>query len=109
MKAIKALVVFMGILLLAGLGLLGYGVATQTGKKSRPAATAAAPSAPSAAAFGAVNVPVPAGARVEQTLVVGERVVLRLTGGGGERFVVLDPAEGTVSGSFVLSPEPPSR
>ena len=53
-------------------------------------------------------VPVPAGARVEQTLVVGERVVLRLAGGGGERILVLDPAAGTVTGSFVLIPEAPA-
>src|SRR5690349_19120744 len=107
MKAIKGLVVFMGVLLLAGLGLLGYGVATQTGKKPRPAPAAVA--ATPGTAFGAVAVPVPAGAKVEQTLVVGERVVLRLSGGGPERFVVLDPADGSVAGSFVLSPEAPSR
>ena len=106
MKAIKGLVVFMGVLLLAGLGLLGYGVTTQVGKKPRPAAAA---TAVPGTAFGAVAVPVPAGAKVEQTLVVGERVVLRLTGAGAERFVVLDPADGTVAGSFVLSPEPPAR
>lgn len=106
MKAIKALVVFMGILLVVGLGLIGYGVATRTGKPE----TAAKPHAvatSAAAEFGVVTIPVPAGARLDQTLVVGEKVVLRVTGGGAERLIVLDPADGRITGSFVLSPENP--
>lgn len=94
----------MGILLLSGLGLLAYGVATKTGQGG------AKPAAPMFRAedFGAVAVPVPAGAKVEQTLVVAERVVLRLSGGGPDRLIVLDPANGSVSGSFVLTPEAPA-
>lgn len=107
-KAIKALVAFMGILLVAGLGLLGYGLMNvKNGSKPRVPAPAASTSAP-AAEFGALAVPVPAGSRVEQTLVVGDRLVLRLAGGGGERLLVLDPAEGRVAGSFVLTPEAPA-
>lgn len=103
-KAIKALVAFMGILLLSGLGLLAYGVATKTGQGG------AKPAAPifRSEDFGTVAVPVPAGAKVEQTLVVAERVVLRLSGGGPDRLIVLDPANGNVSGSFVLAPEAPA-
>lgn len=94
----------MGILLLSGLGLLAYGVATKTGQGgARPASATFR-----AEDFGAVAVPVPAGARVEQTLVVGERVVLRLAGGGPDRLIVLDPADGSVAGSFVLAPEAPA-
>lgn len=108
-KAIKALVAFMAILLVAGLGLLGYGLMNvgAKGGKTRPAAPVVAPAAE---AFGALSVPVPvpAGARVEQTLVVGERLVVRLSGGGGERLLVLDPAAGTVAGSFLLTPEAPA-
>lgn len=106
-KAIKALVAFMGLLLVGGLALLGYGLMNvKNSGKSKPAA-AVASSAP-VAQFGALAVPVPAGARIEQTLVVGERVVLRLGGGGSERLLVLDPAEGKVVGSFVLTPEAPA-
>lgn len=104
-KAIKALVAFMGILLVAGLAVLGWGL-SNTSKSVGKAKPAAAVSA--VGDFGAVAVPVPAGARVEQTLVVGERVVLRLNGAGGERLLVLDPASGTVAGSFVLTPEAPA-
>ncbi len=95
----------MGVLLVAGLGLLAYGVATRTGESgAKPAATAMFSAVRE---FGAVGVPVPAGARVEQALVVGDRVVLRISG-GGDRLIVLDPAGGSVAGSFVLVPEAPA-
>lgn len=104
-KAIKTLVAFMGILLVGGLGLMGYGLMNaKNGVKAKPATAVSA----AVAEFGALAVPVPAGARIEQALVVGDRVVLRLAGGGSERLLVLDPAEGKVSGSFVLMPEAPA-
>ncbi|MDA8231894.1 MAG: hypothetical protein M0006_11205 [Magnetospirillum sp.] len=110
MKALKALVIFMGILVVAGMGLVGYGVVTKLPRGAGKAPAAAAPPAggtPATPAFGAVPVPVPAGARVEQMAVAGDRVVLRVTGGGGDRLIVLDPASGRVAGSFVLAPEAP--
>ncbi|MBF0327201.1 MAG: hypothetical protein HQL42_19325 [Alphaproteobacteria bacterium] len=99
MKAIKTLVAVMGILLLGGLGLLGYGLTTKTGRNAKPTALAD---------FGAVAIPLPAGARVEQMAVAGERVILRIAGPGPERLIVLDPAGGTVTGSFVMTPEAPA-
>jgi hypothetical protein len=102
MKAIKILVAVMGLLLIAGLGLLGYGLTSKTGKSGR----AAAP--PASVQFDAVSVPLPAGARTEQMMVVADRIVLRMVGGGPDRLVVLDPAAGTVVGSFVLTPEAPA-
>lgn len=103
-KAIKALVAFMGVLLVAGLAVLGWGLSNSAGKagKPRPAAAVA-----TGADFGNVNVLVPAGSRIEQTLVVGDRLVLRLSG-GAERLLVIDPMAGTVAGSFVLTPEAPA-
>lgn len=105
MKAIKGLVLFMGILLIAGLVLLGYGL---YGKAKRIDAGAPAGSSSPATQFGKVEVPLPAGSRVEQVLSAGQRVVLRVTGAGAERFIVLDPADGRVAGQFVLSPEAPA-
>jgi hypothetical protein len=103
MKAIKGLVIFMGVLLLAGLGLLGYGLMTKTHHKGM-----AAPGA-NATDFGQVSVPVPAGARIEQMTAASDRVILRLSGTGPERIMVLDPASGRVTGSFALTPEPQVR
>jgi hypothetical protein len=101
MKALKALVIFMGILLVAGLGVLGWGLATRAGRTTpapHPVATQAG------APFGDVEVALPAGAKVAQMETVGERVVVRVTAAGGERLVVFDPAAGRVMGTFVLVP-----
>ncbi len=105
MRAIKGLVVFLGVLLLAGLGLLGYGLYSKAPVKGTPSAASVAP----VADFGQLAVPVPAGSRIEQMMVAGERVVLRLSGGGPERILVLDPGQGKVAGGFVLTPEPAIR
>lgn len=108
MKAIKGLVIFMGVLLLAGLGLLGYGLFNQAGKMGakKPAAAAIVQSGPG---FGRVEVPLPAGSEVDDVFEANGKVVLHIIGGGAERFVVLDPASGEVSGTFVLVPEAPAR
>lgn len=107
MKAIKALVVFLGVLLLAGLGLLGYGLFAKkpAGKATASIATATA----AVAEFGAVAIPVPAGSRIDQMIGAGERVVVRLSGPGPERLLVIDPGQGRVVGSFTLTPEPTVR
>jgi hypothetical protein len=105
MRAIKGLVVFLGVLLVAGLGLLGYGLYA---KKPPNKGMSPAPAGVTAE-FGAVSVPVPAGSRIEQMTSAGERVVLRLSGPGPEHLLVVDPAQGRVVGSFVLIPEPAVR
>ncbi len=109
MKAIKGLVVFLGVLLLAGLGLLGYGLYSKAPGKGTPSAASGSTAPASVAEFGQLAVPIPAGYRIEQMLVVGERVVLRLSGGGPERILVLDPSLGKVAGGFALTPEPAIR
>jgi hypothetical protein len=112
MKALKGLVAFLGLLLVIGLGVLGYGLYTKAHIKGSGSATAAASarSAPAAVAeFGTVQIPLPAGSRVEQMTAVGDRVVLRLSGAGPERLLVIDPAQGKVAGAFVLTPEPSVR
>ncbi|RAU22302.1 hypothetical protein CU669_09270 [Paramagnetospirillum kuznetsovii] len=107
MKAIKGLVVFLGLLLVAGLGLMAYGLFV---KKAQNKGMAAAPAATSTTAdFGAVSLPVPQGSRIEQMIAAGERVVIRLSGQGPERILVIDPASGRMVGSFMLTPEPAVR
>ncbi|CAA7622519.1 hypothetical protein [Magnetospirillum sp. UT-4] len=104
MKAIKALVAVMSTLLLAGIGLLVYGFytkATQMGAKPAPMAQAV-PAA--TASFGEVTVALPAGAKVDQVLAAGDRLVVRLGGPGPVRLLVFDPVTGSATGSFVLAP-----
>jgi len=105
MKALKALVMVMALLLIGGLGLLGYGVATKVAP-AKAGHGQPMPAAVESGDFGAVEVPLPAGGHIEQMAVAGERVVLRVGGAGAERLIVLDPASGRVAGSFVLAPQP---
>jgi uncharacterized protein (DUF58 family) len=109
MKAIKGLVAFLGVLLLSGLALLAYGLYNKAPFKGTPSAAFGRVTPASVAEFGQVAVHVPAGSRVEQMVVAGDRVVLRLSGGGPEHVLVLDPGQGKVAGSFVLTPEPAIR
>lgn len=103
MKAIKTLVLSMGLLLIAGLGLLGYGLYSKAGQsgKSQPRTVT------QTGAF-SVTVPVPVGSRVDQMLAVGDRLVVRLGGAAGDRLLVLDPNDGHQLGSFALQPEAPT-
>jgi hypothetical protein len=110
MKALKGLVAFLGLLLVIGLGVLGYGLYTKAHVKGAGAGAAAAVgSAPVLTEFGTVQVPLPAGSKIEQMSTAGERVVLRLSGGGPERLLVIDPGQGRIAGQFVLTPEPSVR
>lgn len=113
MKALKALVIFMGVLIIAGVGLVIYAIASKVGPKPAPAASVAVAEAPAVsgagAAFGGVAVDLPAGAAILQVFAAGDRVIVRVGGGKGvaERLIVLDPVRGEVAGSFrfVASPE----
>jgi len=114
MPILKGLVIAMGVLIVAGMALLAYGVAT----KVRAPATAAAagagePSAlpkPPAAGFGTLPVPVPKGCVFGPVVANGDRAYLRLAPAGAatpmpacERVIVLDVARGRVLGTIVPS------
>lgn len=102
MKALKALVIVLGLLIVAGVVLLIYGVSSKLGP--RPAPTASAGTAGGAtASFGTVAVPLPGGAQVVQVLSAGERLVVRIATPDSTELVVLDPARGEIAGRFSLA------
>jgi hypothetical protein len=93
MRALKVLVVVMGILLVGGLVVL---VVTIVNRAARPG-EAARPG------FGTVVVDLPAGAVLAGRDVVGDRIVLTLAlPGGGHRLLVFEPRSGAVLGSLEL-------
>jgi hypothetical protein len=113
MRAIKVLVIFMGVLLVAGLGLLGYGMYTKAGKtmKTPPVAEAVPQAVVSGVGarvgalvpFGSVGLDQPAGTSVEAVTVAGAQLVVTLRGGGlADRIVVLDSASQTVIGRLTV-------
>lgn len=104
MKALKILVYTMGAMLIVGIGVLVWGIATRAHVKSPPpeAAAPAAQLAPVGQPFGSIEVPLPPGGRVEQVVSAGALVVVRVSVGTDERLVVLDPVSGQVRGDFRL-------
>jgi hypothetical protein len=81
MRALKILVVVMGVMIIAGVVILGVTVV----RRMSPAPLAA--SAP---------LDEPAGTHIAQVSASGDRVVLLLQGGGPDRLVVLDLRNGAV-------------
>lgn len=105
MAALKALVIFMGVLIVVGVGALGYVVMT------RIAATEAANKAAAEAAHQAPAPPfnramtIPAGSEVQSVTGVGDRLVLRIGGPAMQtRLLMIDAAHGTLLGTLDLIP-----
>jgi hypothetical protein len=110
MQAIKGLVIFMGVLLVAGIALLGYGMYSKAGRLAKPQdaspGVAAMVSPPSMAAFGEMTISQPAGTSIEAVQAVGGQLILTLRGGGvADRLVVVDTVSRAVVGSVILEAE----
>jgi hypothetical protein len=88
MRALKILMVVMGLLIVAGVGVI---IVTITTRLSAPQTTAAAP------------LDEPAGTRIAQIAASGDRLTMLLQGGGPDRVVVLDLRTGKVTARSGLS------
>ena len=99
MRALKVLVVVMGILLVAGFAVV---VVTIMSRMSQRAGVTAARPVP----FGNTSVTLPADSLVMETYGAGDRVLLRLDlKDGSEMLLVLDAATGTELGRIKLEHE----
>ncbi len=99
MKSIKALVIIMGLLILAGLGLLVYGVAGQVSEISGPG---------DSAGFDAASVRLPAGCVLAEARLDEGRLVLRVEGPADrpdcQLVILLDPDSGAELGRITFVP-----
>jgi hypothetical protein len=107
MKALKALVIGMGVLIVIGIALVGYGL---TRSKPQPGATVAgshvqAPVSEAKSGYFTSELPVPKGAHLEQLTASGDRLVLRFSSPDGERLVLLDSHTGQLAGTIALVPD----
>ena len=113
MQALKALVIFMAVVIVVGLTVIAV---TIYNRLNRPAGEARAPAASTAAmpseaaaqaGFGEAQVTVPAGCRVVEMVPAGDRLLLRL---GSQprcnRILVVDLATGRELGGIELVPQP---
>ncbi len=105
MQALKVLVIFMGVLIIVGMGLVAYGIAVKFGRVAERA------EGPVATATGLawsedVRIRIPPGARVaDVTLDDGRMVVRVMLADGGAMLLLFDPDTGTRLGRLELVPE----
>jgi hypothetical protein len=99
MQSIKALVIFMGLLILAGLGLLVYGMVNQVSEVAGPSGPVARDDP---GGFDEVEIPLPAGCSVVETRIDGNRLVVRTDGPDGNepcrKIIIIDLESGEVLG-----------
>lgn len=90
MQGLKALVIFLGVLIVLGLGVLVYGIATKAGKLGDGPAP-----------FEDASVALPAGGSILEMRPAADRLYLRVETPAGERILVLD-AEGRKIGEIAV-------
>ena len=97
MRVLKVLTIVMGVMILAGTGVL---VAVIAHRLASPASggAAAAPGTPFSLALDE-----PAGTRIATIAAAGDRLAMQLQGGGSDRVVLVDPRSGTVVGRIALA------
>lgn len=98
MKLLVALVIIMGVLIVAGIVVIVVTIANRMGGRG----TASSRAAPE---FATVDLPVPAGCQVMETTTADDRLILRL--GSGERcnqVLIVDMTTGRLLGTLRLAP-----
>jgi len=105
MKALKALVIIMGVLILIGSTVVVVTIFQRLSKPEAETAGAPAETAPPAAAFGARDLGLPAGSRIQSLQTDGGRIVVHVRlPDGGDRIVVVGLEDAEVLGTIDLSP-----
>ena len=98
MQALKGFVVFMGLLIVAGLALVVYALVTRVSDGKGPLG-----------GFDATTVPLPAGCTLAEARIEAGRLILRAEGPaerGCQQVILLDPESGKVLGRVTVAPEP---
>jgi hypothetical protein len=105
MRALKALVIVMGIIIVVGVAIVVVTIVNRMQSKAPVATTATG-----AAVLGDIVLPLPAGCRVAEMTSANERLWLRLqplTGNSADAacadILILDPATGSVVGRLIPS------
>ncbi len=90
MLALKALVIGMGVLIVAGVALIGVTLVSRM--------------SPSAGQIASLLLDEPQGTHIASAAVAPDRLALTLQGGGADRVVLIDTKSGRVMGQIGLRP-----
>lgn len=104
MRALKALVIFMGILIIGGIGLLAYGLITKLGEVPATGQGQTVSLIPEVSGE-RMTIPVPQGSRFEQMEIAGSRIVLRYAMQETQVLFLIDAMTGSVAGPVSLTVE----
>jgi hypothetical protein len=104
MRALKVLVIVMGVLLVAGIVALGFAVQYRLNHR-RPTPAAAAGGGPSGMP-GAMTLDLPQGARVVGAEASGDRLVVRVElAGGSQELIIVNLVTGAPVATVTLRPQ----
>ncbi len=96
MRGLKALVIFLGVMIVAAAGLIVYGIVSKLGDR-------AVADGRTSSSFGEQTIALPSGADVESFVVEDSRLIIHLTlADGGARLLVLDLDTGRQLGTIML-------
>jgi hypothetical protein len=100
-RALKAFLVIMAIFIVGGFGFLGYEVYKRVTDPERQAEAGAPPPPPPPGRIAETALDLGAGARIENVVLAGSRVVftVQLPDGQGDRLYIIDPRNGAVTAS----------
>jgi len=101
MNALKALVIGMAVLIVIGIGLVGYGLMRGKQQASSQPQTVTLLTTAEGTPFD-VTLPLPHGARLEQVAATADRIVLRLSGPEGDKLLLIDSRTGKLAGTLAL-------
>ncbi len=96
----------MGVLIIAGMGVIGVTMVRRITSASTDTVETTATTEMTVAGFGQVELAVPAGARLADMDVDGDRLVLHLETADGARVLVIDLTTGKTMGAIDLAPAP---
>jgi Family of unknown function (DUF6476) len=97
MQALKVLTIVMGLMILAGTGILVAVIAHRIASRSSGGAS------DNGEAPTALMLNEPAGTRIAAIAAAGDRLAVQLQGGGADRVVLIDPRSGLVVGRITLA------
>ncbi len=105
MRALKVIVIVMGLLLVAGVVALGFAVQYRMNHPRQPPAVAGPAIGPAGAA-NALTLDLPQGAKVVGAEASGDRLVVRVElAGGGQELIIVNLATGAPVATVTLRPK----